>query len=569
MRTLIRFVSRAKGGALETSERLYDGEALTLGRATDQVLQFKDGRVAFQHARIFRRGPRTLLACRAPATIIVNDALVREVELSVGDVLRLGANVLTLVTAPAGVDLALTFELDAAASEADLATVRAPLLLSGGALGKRGWSWLLFLTLLGAFLVLPVLVLPGKTARDALRASGLPSDHAWSPGALHTMHQTIAGRCEVCHQQAFVRVRNEACLACHQTDLHRHVDADRPGAGTLETTRCFACHSGHEPAPLIRGDAGGCIDCHAGAAGVGAASRIGAVSDFGNAHPEFRVSLLRTDANGGVAPPERLRLDTPALREHSHLKFPHATHLDPRGVKTLDSRRVLGCADCHVPEPGGRRMLPIRMETHCQGCHRLDFDPAYPDRQLPHRDVAVVMNALLEYYSARYLEGWPDPNARSLAGRFAATPGPALAPAERARRLGLARARTQVIARDLFERRACNVCHEVQPTPGAPTPWRVTSVRLTQNWLPAAHFDHAQHTTTLTPCSACHAAAHSTQSADVLMPRIATCRQCHAGTGGATPPAGKVATGCPACHSFHDQRRAPWVLAARPAGPRR
>ncbi len=569
MRTLIRFVSRATGGAVETSERLFDGEALTLGRATDQVLQFKDGRVAFQHARIFRRGSRVLLACRAPATVIVNDALVREAELSLGDVLRLGANVLTLIEPPAGADLALTFELDPAASEAELATVNAPLLLSGGRLGKRGWSWLLFLTLLGAFLVLPVLVLPAKSTREALRASWLPSDHAYSPGALHSVHQTIGGRCEACHQQAFVRVRNEACLACHATELHRHVDAGSPRARAVEQMRCLACHSGHEPAPLLRSGSGGCVACHADVSLAGDPHRLGAVSDFGRAHPEFRVTLLRPDAAGIAGASERARLDAPALREHSHLKFSHAQHLDPRGVKTLDGRRVLGCADCHVPEPGGGRMLPIRMAAHCQSCHRLDFDPAFPDRQLPHGDVTGAVNTLFEYYSARYLEGWPDPNARASAGRFAATPGPALAPAERERRLGLARTRAAVVARDLIERRACVVCHEVRVVADAALRWQVTAVRLTHAWFPAARFDHAQHTTTLTPCSSCHDAAHSTQSADVLMPRIATCRRCHAGSGGAAPPAGKVATGCPACHAFHDPRRAPWVPVAQPTDPGR
>lgn len=569
MRTLIRFISRAKGGALESSERLFEGDALTLGRATDQLLQFKDRRVAFQHARIFRRGGHLLLACRAPATIIINDALARDAELAIGDVLRLGANVLTLMAPPAGVDLALSFELDPTASEEDLATVGAQLRLTGGALGKRGWSWLLFVTLLGAFLVVPALLLPAQSTREALRAGWLPSDHAWSPGALHEVHGTIAARCEACHQMPFVSVRNGACLACHRAGLHRHVDAASPASAALDATRCVVCHSGHQPAPLVRTDAGSCVDCHARLERGSAGNSIGGISDFGRAHPQFRVSLLRPAAEGRPAAIERLQLETPLLREQSHLKFPHAKHLDPKGVKTLDGRRVLGCPACHLPEPGGRRMQPIVMETHCQGCHRLDFDPAFPDRQLPHRDVAALMNTLLEYYSARYLEGWPDPGARPAGERFVALPGHALAPAERERRLGLARARTAVIARDLVERRACAVCHEVRATPGAATPWQVTPVQPTRVWFPAARFDHAQHTTALTPCAACHAAQRSTQASDVLMPPIQACRTCHAGNRAASAGAGKVATGCPACHAFHDERRGPWQPAPPVVSTRR
>jgi predicted CXXCH cytochrome family protein len=562
VRALLRFLSRAPGGALATRERTFDGEALTLGRATDQALQFKDRRVAFQHARIVRRGDRTVLSCRPPATIAVNDTLVRDAELAVGDVLRLGANVLTIVPPPAGFDLALTFELEAQASEEDLAAGGTSLRLAVPGLGKRSASWLLFAAILAGFLVVPLLALPVKSTRDALRASWLPSDRAWSSGAVHAAHRTIEGRCEVCHEQPFVRVRNDACLACHGPGLRRHVALTGPAVPALETARCESCHAGHEPSALTRHDERLCTNCHANLRAV-TVGRIEALdaADFATAHPEFRVTMLRAAAADGGVRTERVRLDAAGLREESHLKFPHAKHLNPKGVKTTDGQKVLGCADCHRPEPGGARMQPIVMERDCEGCHRLDFDPAFPERQLPHGDAAAVLNTLLEYYSARYLEGWPDPNARTRPDRFAATAGPALAPAERERRLGLARARTQIVARDLFERRACQVCHEVRATPGGTTPWTVTPVRLTHEWFPAARFDHARHGTALTDCAACHAAQRSAPSAAVLMPRSETCRHCHAGGTGARP--GQVATGCPVCHAFHDARHESWAPRAR------
>ena len=167
MRALIRFLTRAPGGAVETRERIFEGDALTLGRATDQVLQFKDRRVAFQHARVYRRDERIVLSCRAPATLVVNEALVRDAELAVGDVIRLGANILTIIAPSAGTDVAFTFELDPAAAGSDAEVVDPRLRLRSGRLGKRGWSWLLFLGILAAFLVVPLAMLPVKAGLEA------------------------------------------------------------------------------------------------------------------------------------------------------------------------------------------------------------------------------------------------------------------------------------------------------------------------------------------------------------------------------------------------------------------
>ena len=57
--------------------------------------------------------------------MVVNDTLCREATLAVGDEIRIGANVLRVFAAPAGVDLAFSFELAAdAAAEAASACIR-------------------------------------------------------------------------------------------------------------------------------------------------------------------------------------------------------------------------------------------------------------------------------------------------------------------------------------------------------------------------------------------------------------------------------------------------------------
>ena len=64
MRVLIRFLRRGTAGAVEAKERLFEGEAVTLGRSTDQTLHLKDKRVALRHARIALRGTTPVISSR-------------------------------------------------------------------------------------------------------------------------------------------------------------------------------------------------------------------------------------------------------------------------------------------------------------------------------------------------------------------------------------------------------------------------------------------------------------------------------------------------------------------------
>ena len=47
----------------------------------------------------------------------------------------------------------------------------------------------------------------------------------------------------------------------------------------------------------------------------------------------------------------------------------------------------------------------------------------------------------------------------------------------------------------------------------------------------------------LVHCTECHAAPESTETSDVLLPRLATCRQCHHMDG--------AADRCAECHTYH------------------
>lgn len=543
MRSLIRFVTRTASGASESRDKLHDGEVLTLGRATDQVLHLQDRRVALEHARIAKRGSHIVLSALADAAVTVNGALVRETRLAVGDVIEIGANRLTLFEPPAGIDLAVAFELVASAPVEEIAPAARVLRLADTALAKRWPAW----TLAGITLVLALLIpaagLLSPGGRASLHRAPLPDDRWWSSGPLALAHHKLEARCESCHEIAFVRVRDQACLACHASMLHRHAAAHGIRVD-LEHRRCATCHAEHnEPALLVRRDDELCSGCHADlqtTVGGAPLRTIGNATDFLLEHPDFSV----------------------ARRVNTGLKFAHDVHLDVRGIRSPTGKRVLGCASCHVPEPGGARMRPIRMERDCAECHRLDFDPADPERQVPHGSAAAALTTLVEYYSAKYLQGYPDPLA-STPGAEWRRPGARLSAEERAATLRRAREKALSVARDLFERRTCTTCHAVERMDDGAKGvlWSVAPVTVTAAWMPNARFDHSRHGTALTKCATCHDALHSKQAEDVLMPGIAVCRTCHAG---AHPPADKpllIASGCASCHAFHRATEPLWRSA--------
>jgi len=64
-------------------------------------------------------------------------------------------------------------------------------------------------------------------------------------------------------------------------------------------------------------------------------------------------------------------------------------------------------------------------------------------------------------------------------------------------------------------------------------------------WLPHADFNHDRHQ--MLACTECHAGAlTSHETADILVPGIATCEKCHhAGSDGAE-------SRCFECHTYHD-----------------
>jgi len=544
MKYLIRFITTDAAGGVQHNDKIVDAAAITVGRATDQVLHIKDRRARLEHAKIEFDGSVASVTTSALAGVIVNGRSQRECKLASGDVIEVGANILRVIDAPGSVDYAISFELGSDARSEDVAQGWSGTNIADG-LNKRRLAWIAAGTVLVLALLIPAsgLLHPGVAA--FLRGTPLlPDDGLWLAGPVHTAHGTFATDCQACHTNAFKRVEDAACLDCHE--VNRHVGST--ATPVIGKERCASCHLEHnEPPSLVNQHQGLCADCHAD---MPADSNLRDAVDFLDAHPQFSVSLLQPERKTSGETEwaqERLLLAEAMTMERSNLKFNHKTHLNPDGIVTPHGNRIVECVECHQTETGGGRMQPITMDEHCSGCHSLAFDPDDPTREVPHGDPDGVLQVLIEYYSARLLGADPDAVSQRIR-----RPGQALTRADRDRAAAEARVKALEVAEDLFERRVCINCHEVSRVAADnDMPWRVQPVRLTEAFFPRANFSHAAHDTEVTACSNCHNAAQSESASDLLMPDIETCRDCHGSGSARRNDSSLIPSACVMCHSFH------------------
>jgi predicted CXXCH cytochrome family protein len=90
----------------------------------------------------------------------------------------------------------------------------------------------------------------------------------------------------------------------------------------------------------------------------------------------------------------------------------------------------------------------------------------------------------------------------------------------------------------------CEKCHVLNRVAGSPVP-EVLTPAMPARWLPHSKFDHAPHRPVA--CGECHKAAASSETKDVLLPAIGSCRGCH------QPRGGGARSGCVECHRYHDK----------------
>lgn len=548
MRCLIRRITRKTAAGDAYQDVVVETDALTIGRATNQHVFLSDLHVALQHAVIRPLMERHFsLQARSAIGVLVNGKLVQQTVIKAGDNMLLGRCRIEILTPPADYDLALEVEEQQAAFET-AKRKRNPISLVETGLRKRPYAWLLFLATLTLTLILPLLHALYYDAESPPPWRGvLPGDTAWQAGALSRAHDFFGADCKACHRKPFESVRNGACLDCHAAQpAHSDTRQVLQASGLLDV-RCATCHLEHNGNQgIVMAASGLCTNCHADASSMEIAAYPTRIHDFNSGHPEFRVALMQPDDRLGWRSVRTVRSE-PTLAEDSGLIFPHDVHLHSEGVEGPEGPEPLACASCHEPETGNIAMRPFEMEKHCARCHRLDFELSEPERQVPHSSVQAVQDFLRDYYSRRALQGGYEGDDAPGVVRARRLPGQALPGEARQAALAWAETKATTVAQEIFARRVCTTCHEVTRN-DANQEWDVAPVALTQDWFPAARFTHASHLTL--QCKECHAAAASKVSADVLMPAIAQCRDCH-GDAGANA---RIESDCVDCHKFHQAR---------------
>jgi len=569
MRILVISVTRNRKGQPVRAERAVEGETIRLGRGTQCEIHLPDPRVAQAHASIHQQGAGIFIS--APeAELSVNGALARDARLSPGVHVAVGPYDLTVEPAPEGYPVALAIELVRPLPD-DLAGIRANsrLSLAVTGLSKRSPAWALAVFIVLVFLALPVINALVPSLRQMLSTLPVTPDQSWNPGELAAGHQIVGRRCATCHEIPFVRVRDSVCVHCHQK-TPGHVQTVALQQELFGDTRCADCHADHKgPRALLRRDADLCTACHGDLKHRRSDTALANATDFASDHPGFKLTLWQ-----GAGKDETARIaqtDRPKLFERSHLKFPHDAHLRT-GVRGPKGRKTLDCGSCHLPNASGSGFTPISMKKACIECHTLEFEPAVTSRQVPHGSVVDALSTIREFYSYIILNEIPVDvvDIGAIRSGLSRLGGGAINEEQRQRALTWVDAKARQVGADLFEARVCIVCHEVKRTvtqvkPGREPAWTVAPVVIATTWLPLARFDHLKHRTS--KCADCHNVGKSHSSADIAIPDIVTCRQCHAGN---EPAANKVVSTCIACHGFHLPAHPPFGQqysgpAARPA----
>ena len=416
---------------------------------------------------------------------------------------------------------------------------------------KRARLWL--------SLVLLLLALFWITAKSLSRDS-----RVYSSGRLSRAHAVLENECAACHlgqTGAFsARATDNACLDCHDGPAHHSSQIPAPNCAT-----CHTEHRGGANLSAISDQA--CAGCH----GDLKSTYLGAeyfsqINSFENGHPEF--AALRSVAGVPASDPVTIKLN-------------HAIHLKPIRRGPSGNLVNLECGNCHrptaaapdlaysdanyraatvsyndadgflpvsadtlkTPKPvtGREWMAPVKFANACAACHLLTFDKRF-DEGVPHDKPEVVREFLVKKFQ-QYIAAHPgevrvqrDPG-RDLGGKPLSLQVRVLTPAQWV-------AERTADAEELLWRKTCTQCHALKISQNVGLP-QVDIAKVRTQWMPHAKFDHDAHRGF--SCVSCHAnALTSTESSDILLPGIATCKTCHA------RGPGHADSRCSECHTYHD-----------------
>jgi len=310
---------------------------------------------------------------------------------------------------------------------------------------------------------------------------------AFNAGPLAQGHTILTNNCSSCHVPAGSFGTKVTETAC----LACH-NAPAHQAKQTFTPACTSCHVEHQGAlRLASTSEASCTQCHGSLKTTEGKTQFAAnIASFNSGHPDF--AAIRP----GHAP------------DPGTIKLSHQVHLKS-DLKGPNGPVQLQCADCH----GVTNRAPSYAQ-HCASCHPLVFDSRFTE-PVPHQDTKLVHDFVVRKYT--------EVNQGNIAQSV-----------EEAERL--------------LWQKTCKECH-VLTYPAPETRPEIAKSAIPVKWMTHAKFEHRAHQ--LVTCTACHAQAKtSNNTADVLLPGIATCQKCHSG--------GRVAaeTRCSECHDYHDWSKA-------------
>ena len=498
--------------------------------------------------------------------------------------------------------------------------------LAGALPSKRRLAWIGALAVLVGLLLVPLAhfanesraALPKVMLADAARPGfgdgqlavptariaadgGYAPDEVWSTGTLSNAHASLSNNCGACHQQAFVSVTDNSCKACHvPAALPDHAAPARMATGrqaeggvmgaahtafNLPQGRCTSCHKEHEGEATVMTVAESfCTDCHAGLNSRLTDTAVANVPGWAK-HPDFRAALVSVPS---AEKPLFSRTLLTGAREVSGLIYPHDIHQSTINAVANMARKqrlpvggggALPCNYCHTSDQGKVRFKPIDMEANCGACHDLAFArDGGTVRTLPHGKPAQVAGIIRDFYLSQAVSPRPGVQRISFDRRL---PGPVAQAGNAQLRLsgvGDASARAQAAVATIFTGKGlggkgiCNDCHVVGDNGAADITRRfaIAPVSLNDHYLPQGQFPHGKHLTFNgktgeAACTACHTGVlKSKVSADVLIPGVAVCRQCHGAPAKTLlSTAVKAGDSCDTCHVYHEPAAA---FGAAPAG---
>lgn len=547
MTFLIRKIVSSEGSPKGYQDFEVASSRLTVGRGTDQDLLLPGDRVSLRHAEISLLGPLVEITAQTSLGVVVNGRTCQSATLSVGDQVLIGDYHLVIIERPDNeVDCAISVkQLQPQEYEGLNPDNYVTSLKNVVWLRKRAYAWMLFFFLSLVCLIIPVWLTQSPEIKETAPVA-LPDDSLWLSGPLHREHGFIGDNCAACHVKPFEPVQNKVCAECHE-DVSHHVEAGHPATILFQKQTCASCHREHnEQARMVMDDQRFCVSCHGVlATALGAKAAVANVSDFTRKHPDFRLNMLEPVLQDGDWHWQNSgrKVRDEALEEQNNLRFDHQQHLDPEGLKNeTGAYEQLQCSSCHTRAEDGFGMVPLKMETSCARCHSLSFDVDNPTREVPHAPPIEVLDSLREYFSAQFI------SEKAATNEQLRRPGQEEVSRLQQEGLEWVEEHTQEVAEDLFERRACVTCHEVEHDSMAESEeqrWKIRPNRLNDRWMLSSRFPHYRHRSE--SCGSCHAAEDSTQTTDILMPRIEQCQDCHGGK----DTENKVLSMCITCHEYH------------------